>query len=122
MHRESEVGENPMNEPRRSVSRVALEEDGWHWRKPAPGNPVFHYVTERGSHGVVGWETVKVWADEIHTEDVPRDFYYRELYILLPGGVSLLPCAVTVDDTHPFDRKVVIVGTASVFGELFREV
>jgi hypothetical protein len=110
-----------MSDERNEVSRKALEEDGWHWRKPAPERPVFHYVKESGSHGVVGWDTVKVWAEEIYVNGVPRDFYYRELYVLLPGGRSLLPCAITIDQTGPFGWKAVVTGTASVSGELFRE-
>jgi len=86
--------------------------------QPPNTEPVFHFTQEDGYHGVAGLESITAWALDIFNSRVTVSECFRELYVVLPGGRSLLPCALTFAGSGQA-LKLVVTGTAAVSGVLW---
>ncbi|MER6605679.1 hypothetical protein ABT282_07135 [Streptomyces sp. NPDC000927] len=82
------------------------------------GEPVLFYSTEAGDWCLSTLDLFRDNAQRIYDGEVgPRDVW-RELYVILPGSSSLLPCALGFAGTDK-EPKLLIQGTASVSGVLW---
>lgn len=81
--------------------------------------PYFHVMRPDGAHGTASLPDIRDWArQELDQPGEALAALYRELYIVLPGGRSLLPCAITFAGGER-SPKAVITGTAAVSGVLW---
>lgn len=71
--------------------------NGIHLQVPAT-EPVFHFVTPAGQHGVAELEVVKSWARRSIEGGDPLHEYTTDLYILLPGSGDMIRCLLNVVD------------------------
>lgn len=91
--------------------------NGVHYHSP-DSVPVFHFVQKDGHHGIADLMTVMSWARDIYSRSVPAEEIYRELYVILPRGRSLVSCTLTFGGTDN-EPKLRVIDTGPIHAVLY---